>query len=162
MSKFNFVTVWKIEAPLEPVWNAMLRFEEWPKWWKGVEEVKVLAPGDANRVGFRSQQTWKSKLWYTLRFEGEVTKVEPMSRIELTSGGNLFGTGLMRFRTEGSLTVFQYDWNVGTTIAWMNLMGPLLKPAFSWNHDVIMNWGAEGIARKVGAKNISTSEQPIF
>jgi uncharacterized protein YndB with AHSA1/START domain len=156
MASFRFVTVWKIDAPLEAVWDALLRFEAWPTWWKGVESVEVLAPGDANRIGFRSRQVWRSKLPYTLRFAGAIVAVKPMSLIELTSEGELAGTGRMRFASDGAMTTFQYDWN------WMNLLAPVARPIFAWNHGVIMDWGAEGLAKKIGAKSISTSTQPVF
>jgi len=159
VQSFSFITVWKIEAPLPAVWDAMFRFEEWPAWWRGVEKVEVLSPGDAGRIGFRSRQTWKSRLPYKLRFEGEIVRVNPMELLEVRSEGELKGTGLMRFATDGRSTTFQYDWNVATTKAWMNVVAPIAKPFFSWNHDVIMNWGAEGLARKLGSRSIATSNK---
>jgi len=159
---FNFVTVWKIGAPLPPVWEAMSHFEDWPAWWKGVEQVEILERGDSNRIGFRSRQTWKSKLPYKLRFEGQIVRIDPMSLIEVRSEGELQGTGLMRFASDGNLTTFQYDWNVRTTKPWMNLVTLFAKPLFSWNHDVIMGWGAEGLAKKLGGKTITTSEKRVF
>ena len=162
MTKFSFVSVWKLEAPLEPVWDALLRCEDWPSWWTGVVSVDVLSRGDANRVGFTSRQVWKSKLPYELKFQGSLTKVEPMTRVELMSQGELSGSGVMRFAQEGAITTFQYDWNVDTTKAWMNLLAPIAKPFFAWNHDIIMDWGAHGLAKKIGAKNVETSTQPVF
>jgi uncharacterized membrane protein len=159
MQEFRFISVWRIEAPLPPVWEAMYRFEDWPAWWKGVEQVEVLEMGDSNRIGFRSRQTWKSKLPYRLKFEGRITRVEPRLLIEVTSAGELEGTGLMRFASERNMTIFQYHWNVSTTKPWMNFVAPVVKPLFSWNHDVIMDWGAEGLAKKVGAKSFSTSDK---
>ena len=34
----------------------------------------------------------------------------------------------------------------------MNLLAPLARPAFNWNHDVTMRWGAEGLARLLGVE----------
>ncbi|HEX4039148.1 MAG TPA: SRPBCC family protein [Acidobacteriaceae bacterium] len=162
MQVFSFISVWKIEAPLQAVWEALYRIEAWPSWWHGVEEVEVLNWGAPDRVGFRSRQVWKSKLPYKLKFEGELTRVVPLERIEISSQGELQGSGLMRFASDGRLTTFQYDWNVETTKAWMNLFAPILKPAFSWNHDIIMNWGAQGLARKLGTANAETSDKGAF
>ena len=39
-----------------------------------------------------------------------------------------------------------YEWNVATTKAWMNLIAPIARPVFEWNHDWVMSRGAEGIA----------------
>jgi uncharacterized protein YndB with AHSA1/START domain len=162
MTTFSFTTVWKIEAPLDPVWDALLRMEDWPKWWRGVDEVDVLKRGDANRIGFTSRQVWKSRLPYKLKFEGSITRIVPKSRIEITSGGELAGSGLMRFANDGKLTTFQYDWDVSTTKQWMNIVAPIAKPFFSWNHDVIMNWGAEGLAKKLGGVKVATSDKGVF
>lgn len=162
MTTFSFITVWKIEAPLEPVWDALCAIEDWPQWWRGVVQVDVLARGDANRIGFRSRQVWKSRLPYKLKFEGSIVGIQPMSRIDISSQGELQGTGLMRFRNDGKLTTFQYDWDVSTTKTWMNVMAPLAKPFFSWNHDVIMNWGAEGLAKKLGCPKVATSDKGVF
>jgi hypothetical protein len=32
----------------------------------------------------------------------------------------------------------------------MNVLAPLLRPAFEWNHDWVMNSGARGLAAKLG------------
>jgi len=162
MTTFTFITVWQVEAPIEPVWDALLHMESWPAWWRGVEQVDVLSPGDANRIGFRSRQVWKSKLPYKLRFEGSITRIVPLERIEITSEGELQGSGLMRFRNTGKVTTFQYDWNVSTTEQWMNIVAPIAKPFFSWNHDIIMNWGAEGLGRKLGGAKVATSDKGVF
>ena len=42
-------------------------------------------------------------------------------------------------------------WNVETTKRWMNLLAPIARPLFEWNHNVVMNWGAEGLEKRLGA-----------
>jgi hypothetical protein len=32
----------------------------------------------------------------------------------------------------------------------MNLLAPIAKPFFSWNHNVVMGWGGEGLAKRLG------------
>jgi hypothetical protein len=36
----------------------------------------------------------------------------------------------------------------------MNLLAPIAKPVFAWNHDVVMRQGGEGLARRLGARLI--------
>jgi hypothetical protein len=36
----------------------------------------------------------------------------------------------------------------------MNLLAPLARPIFRWNHDVVMDWGADGLARRLGVKRL--------
>jgi len=33
----------------------------------------------------------------------------------------------------------------------MNMLSPLARPLFKWNHDVVMSWGAEGLRKRLGA-----------
>jgi uncharacterized membrane protein len=162
MALFNFVSVWKIGAPLEPVWDLLYRLEEWPAWWKGVEKVEILRPGDANRLCLQTRQTWKSSLPYELHFETCVTHIDPMALIEVWSVGELDGKGSMKFARDGINSIFQVEWNVRTTAAWMTLLSPILAPAFSWNHKTIMDWGAESLAKKIGASGVTTSTEAVL
>ena len=44
------------------------------------------------------------------------------------------------------MTAVLYEWHVQTTKRWMNLLGPVARPVFEYNHDVVMRWGGEGLA----------------
>ena len=50
------------------------------------------------------------------------------------------------------MTAVVYEWNVRTTKQWMNLLAPIARPVFAWNHDTVMGWGGEGLARRVGGR----------
>ena len=47
------------------------------------------------------------------------------------------------------VTTVTYDWNIVTTKRWMNLLAPVAKPFFQWNHDVVMEWGRECLEKKL-------------
>ena len=150
MASYEFITIWKVQAPQEQVWDLIFNSDQWPTWWQGVEKVEKLKEGDANHVGAVMRYTWKSKLPYRLVFDMETTRVEPISTIEGRAIGELQGHGLWTLTHETGITTARYDWNVETTKAWMNLLAPIARPFFSWNHDVVMGWGGEGLARKLG------------
>ena len=38
--KYTFITVWHTSSPVEPVWQAITRVEDWPTWWRGDGERK--------------------------------------------------------------------------------------------------------------------------
>jgi len=99
--------------------------------------------------------TWRSKVPCRLGFDMRLTRVEPLSLMGGEAVGGLSGTGRWRFEGESDSARVRYDWNVSTTKPWMNLLAPVARPLFKWNHDVVMNWGAEGLARKLGVERLS-------
>ncbi len=147
MNSYEFVSVWMIDAPLESVWQAIKKSESWPEWWRGVVRVVELKPGDDNGVGAIHRSTWKSVLPYKLEFDSEVIRIEQLKLIEARAFGELDGHGLWQFSETGSCVQVQYDWRVQTTKPWMNLIAPIAKPFFRWNHDKIMSWGEEGLKK---------------
>lgn len=150
MANYEFVTNWRFTAPQNHVWKLIFDPERWPEWWRGVEKVESIKQGDANHIGAIHRYTWKSKLPYRLIFEMETTRVEPYSLLEGRAIGELQGTGRWQFSSEDNgVTRVRYDWRVHTTKPWMNLIAPIARPVFSWNHDVIMGWGEAGLANRL-------------
>ena len=150
MSNYEFVTIWRFDAPIAPVWDLIKDSENWSEWWKGIVQVIELKKGDADGVGAIHRSTWKSALPYKLEFDSEVMRIEPLKVIEARAFGELEGVGLWQFTAESAeLTRVQYDWRVKTTKAWMNFLAPIARPFFRWNHDYIMNAGGVGLARKL-------------
>jgi len=150
MRAYEFVTIWRVKAPIESVWNEIYHSEKWPAWWQGVESVSEIRKGDGNGVGSIHRYTWKSKLPYRLSFDMETVRIEPPRLLEGIARGELQGRGLWQLSTEGDETLVRYDWRVETTKQWMNLLAPMARPLFEWNHDVVMSWGAKGLAARLG------------
>ncbi len=150
MSEYAFLTRWSFQAPIEQVWDLIAKAEDWPGWWPGVERVEVLEPGPEGEVGSLRRFTWKSRLPYRLAFDMRTTRVERPHVLEGQASGELDGTGRWELRQERDWTHVRYDWRVATSKAWMNLLAPVARPLFAWNHDVVMRWGGEGLARRLG------------
>jgi len=55
---------------------------------------------------------------------------------------------------DGEITTVRYDWKVETTKQWMNLLAPIARPFFNWNHNVVMGWGGEGLAKRLGVEQV--------
>ena len=151
MASYRFTTVWHIQAPIDQVWDAIYESDGWPRWWTGVESVIQLRPADENGIGGLTRYVWKSALPYRLAIDTTATRVERPSALDGTSSGELEGAGHWRLSEEAGGTLVRYEWNVATTKAWMNLLAPLARPFFTWNHDVIMRWGGEGLRRLLEA-----------
>jgi hypothetical protein len=78
-----------------------------------------------------------------------------MKRIEGIAYGELDGIGVWTFTFDNGITTARYDWTVKTTKWWMNILAPIARPAFEKNHDVIMAWGAEGLAKRLGCELVN-------
>ncbi len=150
--RYRFLTTWLLESPCEPVWEAIYAQRSWPGWWRGVEQVVELDPGDEIGVGSHSRLVWRSRLPYDLVFEARTRVVERPRLIEADVEGELSGHGRWRLFEQGAVTAVLYEWDVATTKQWMNALAPLLGPAFRWNHDWVMRNGATGIAELLGVR----------
>jgi hypothetical protein len=83
------------------------------------------------------------------------TVVDRPRYMEGLADGELAGTGRWRLFEDGDVTAVVYDWDVHTTRPWMNLLAPIARPLFAWNHDYVMHAGGEGLARHLGAHLIA-------
>jgi hypothetical protein len=88
---------------------------------------------------------------YSLGFDLRVTRVERPYLLQGRAYGELEGVGTWRLYT-GQGTAIVYDWRVQTTKRWMNAVGPLARPVFAWNHDLVMRQGGKGLAAELGAE----------
>jgi uncharacterized protein YndB with AHSA1/START domain len=156
MADYAFLTTWLLDAPRERVWEAIYDQERWPQWWRGVEEAEEVRPGEEDGVGTVARMVWKSLLPYRVEFEVTTTRVERPHLLEADAVGELTGVGRWRLYEQGGVTAVLYEWNVSTTKAWMNLLAPLARPAFEWNHDWVMAHGGTGIARLLGCRLLAS------
>jgi hypothetical protein len=156
MAEYAFLTTWLLDAPRQQVWEAIHDQERWPQWWRGVEEAEEVRPGENGDVGTVARMVWKSLLPYRVEFEVTTTRVEHPHLLEGHAVGELEGVGRWRLYEQDGVTAVLYEWNVKTTKPWMNLLAPLLRPAFEWNHDWVMARGGEGIAQLLGCRLLAT------
>ena len=152
VNQYNFVTVWKIEAPIQEVWDTIYDTENMPNWWKALLKVEVIDKGDQNRVNAVFKQTWRGKLPYQLSLLSRNEAIDYLKSIEITASGDLEGKGKWTFTEDGAIVTVQYNWDVKTTQKYMSFLAVILKPLLAWNHDEIMRWGAIGLANKLNSR----------
>jgi uncharacterized protein YndB with AHSA1/START domain len=152
MPRYAFTTHWLFNAAIERVFAEIEAADQWPSFWRGVQRVEVLHRAPDGQPGSRSRNTWRSALPYDLTFDAEVIAFERPHSIVVKAEGELTGEGRWELRREGSGTRVTYHWNVETRRPWMNLLAPLLRPLFAWNHDVVMGWGYEGFRKRLEAQ----------
>lgn len=149
---YAFLTTWLVEAPREAVWDVLEDTLRWPEWWRGVVRVEQRRAPAVNGEGSRHLVEWRSRVPYSVSFEFEVERVERPALMEGLAYGDLSGSGRWRLLEDAGVTAVLYEWNVETTQGWMNLVAPFARPIFEWNHDVVMRWGGEGLARRLGVR----------
>jgi len=149
-TRFELVTHWIFASPPVAVWAVLMAPEEWPTWWRAVKQVDVLAPGDTTGIGTYRRFTWRTALPYAIAINMRTTLIEPLSVIEGQADGELTGTGRWTLTPQNGGTLVRYDWIVNVTKPWMRLLAPILRPVFAWNHNKVMQWGYEGLKRKLG------------
>jgi hypothetical protein len=152
VARYRFLTTWLLETTRERAWGVIEDPVTWPEWWRGVERVEQLDSGDVARVGCCYIVQWRSRIPYSLAFEFTVERVEPPGLMAGVAEGELAGHGCWRLLEQDGVTAVVYDWDVQTTKLWMNLVGPVARPVFEYNHDVVMRWGGEGLARRLGVR----------
>jgi len=69
--------------------------------------------------------------------------------------GDLAGDGHWRLFDCQGVTAVTYEWNVSTAKSWMNLLAPVARPIFEYNHNVVMRWGGQGLAQRLGCRLIA-------
>lgn len=153
--QYSFITRWQIRAPLEDVWDAIYNSLEWPQWWKGVVAATLIEEGDERGINGVREYTWRSILPYNLRFTSRLVEREDLRRLYGIAYGELEGEGTWHFFEKDGITYLQYDWKVFTNKKWMNTFSFILKPLFKYNHDIVMKWGAKGLAKKLDAELLS-------
>lgn len=149
MAEYHFTTVWTFSEPLEKVWQVIYAMDQWPQWWPYVRSVEKLREGHAGEIGSIRRIRWATALPYSITFDSELTFLDPMRKMEGRAFGDLDGSGIWIFRASGNTTVVQYDWHVRTTKKWMNLIEPVARPFFTWNHNRVMHAGFTGLQKRL-------------
>lgn len=154
MGHFEFVTEWYFDAPVAQVWDAILRTDRWPLWWRGVDGVTLIRAGRADGTGFVYHYVMRGALPYRLHFNMEAVAVEPLRTIEGIASGEVEGVGRWQFIAEGAGTRVRYFWNIRLTRTAMRILSVVGRPVFAWNHDVVMRRGGVGLARYLRSQQI--------
>jgi uncharacterized protein YndB with AHSA1/START domain len=152
MTKYEYVTIWKVKAPITSVWESIVHSELWPTWWKGSESVTELARGSENGIGNLRRYIWRGLLPYRLTFDIEVTYIAPHRVLEGKARGDLKGLGRWQFTPRLNETVVRYDWKICPNNRSLCILFPLARSLFEWNHNIVMRWGAEGLSHRLGVR----------
>ncbi len=153
MGSYRFLTTWLLECPRQDAWEALADCRDWPRWWRGVEEVTELRAGDQRRVGSAYRVTWRAPaVPYRVRFDFHVDEVDEPALMAGTAHGALQGTGTWRLFEQGGVCAVTFLWEVRTSRVWMRALEPVARPLFRAGHDRLMRGGGRDLSRLLGVR----------
>ncbi len=161
MAYYMFETEWLLTAPIEKVFELITHPEGYSRWWPGVEDSRLTAPGEEDGVGRSGAYTIKSPLFYRMRFETKAIEVEAPFRVSTVVRGDLIGTGTHYLERRENGTAARFDWHVSTSKRWMNVVAGIARPAFAFAHRYVMYNGCDGMARALGGRLITATSKLV-
>jgi hypothetical protein len=159
MHHYVLTSRWRLDAPADRVWQLLTDIDGWPRWWRYVRRVRVVAAGGPDSLGQVTAIEWTSALPYRIRLLVRTTRSERGRQLEGRTDGDLQGHGTWVLEAAAGVTVdVTYRWDVELRKPWMRVLAFLLRPLFEWNHFVVMRAGAQGMARALGCRVLRAEE----
>jgi len=153
-ARYHFLSDFTLTSRPDAVWTALLAVEEWPSWWRWLKRIDVIREATSeNGVGAVYRNHISSPTGYSFEFEGEIAAAELLRRIDLILTGEIVGR-IRYLVSDGPSggTNLAYAQLVETPKWWMNLLAPIARPGFTWNHDKLMTDFARGLAKASGGE----------
>ncbi|GAB2854604.1 SRPBCC family protein [Streptomyces deserti] len=137
---YRFRSLWVLPAPVPAVYEALVRAEDYPRWWPQVREVTRL-DDTSGVVQFRSLLPYD--LVATVR-EG---RRDPAAGVlEVTLSGDLDGWARWTISAQGSGTLARYDQEVDVRTPLLRRLAVPARPLLRLNHTLMMRAGQRGLA----------------
>ena len=138
---YRFRSEWRLEAPRERAFETLKDLEGYVAWWPEVKEVKRIAEG-------RFEVVARATLPYELRFITSQSVVDENAGI-IKAGlrGDLNGFTSWTLSQREGATVAVFDEEVHTGKRLLNVFALVARPAFRYNHTLMMRHGQDGLRR---------------
>lgn len=153
-ARYHFLSDFTLTSSREAAWTTLLAVESWPAWWRWLKRTDIIrAATSESGVGGIYRNHIGSPTGYAFDFESEVADADRLRRIDLIMTGEIVGR--IRFVLSDAPsggTHVQYAQLVETPKRWMNLLAPIARPGFTWNHDRLMTDFGKGLARASGGE----------
>lgn len=144
---YHFKTHWRLPAPAAAVYPIIRNAEAWPLWWPAVYQVHAFQEKNGTEW---QRQHWRTPFGYSFSFELKLLERRPNQLLRAAASGMLEGTGAWHFQDLPGGCLVLFEWNVQTRVGWMNQMDWLLRPAFAYNHHLVMEQGRKGLLQLIG------------
>lgn len=162
-ARYHFISSYSLTSDRDAVWEALIDVREWPTWWQWLQRIDVIRePASEDGVGAIYRNHVRAPTGYGFVYSTEIAAADRPRRIDVISSGDIVGMG--RFVASDNVaggTDLLFYWLVETPKWWMNLLAPLARPAFTWNHDRLMTDFGRGLAKASGGELASVSNRAL-
>ncbi len=160
VNEYHFITNWRLDAPIDDVYDVISNAEDLPRWWPSVYlGVTVIKEGEKSGVGKEIGLYTKGWLPYTLRWQFRVTEVKKPQRLAIEAWGDFVGRGVWTFASDGNATNVTYDWRITADKPLLKRFSSLMKPIFSANHHWAMKKGEQSLILELQRRQAKTPEE---
>ena len=136
---YRFRSVWRIDASPDRVFEALHDLASYPKWWPEVKRASEISDG------FFELEV-RSRLPYSLRFTSRRKRDDRAAGVLVADlRGDLEGYTSWTIVGAAGATEAIFDEEVDTNRTSLNVLAPMARPAFRYNHEVMMRHGSEGL-----------------
>jgi hypothetical protein len=139
-SRYEFRSIWHLNAAPDDVYTVLERLPDYPLWWPQVRSVTALGNDTYELV-------CRSSLPYDLRFTTKQVVRDPADRVlEASMSGDLEGFSRWTITSDTHGTSAQFDEQVVANKALLRRLEVVARPAFKANHTRMMRDGERGLS----------------
>ena len=136
---YVFRSEWRLDAPAQRVYAALLDVAAYPTWWPEVRSAKETGTHSGELRA-------RSMLPYDLVFHLERDIEDPVNHVlRAKVSGDLIGTSQWTVAPDGDGCIAVFDEDVHVGKAAVRAAGLLARPALKFNHDRMMRSGERGL-----------------
>lgn len=143
LNDYRFMSRWHVGADRETVFDALADLPSYPAWWP---EVRVVEPVDEQNAAVVARSLLPYALRFTLTRE---TEDRDAGVLQVRIAGDLLGWARLTLHSGYASCMLLYEQRVTVTRGWLRAAAPLARPAFRWNHAVMMRSGERGLGAYV-------------
>ena len=136
---YRFRSLWRIDAPLDEVYAALVDLGDYPSWWPEVRRAVRLSD-DAYDLTVRSLLPYD--LVITTR---QVRRDRAAGVLEAALSGDLDGFTRWTLRGSGTGTLALFEEEVEALKPLLRRFAAVARPAFTANHTLMMRHGQRGL-----------------
>ena len=153
MENYHFETSWRIEAPIEQLWQEIDQVDAWHEWAPEIKRSFIEGPEGHLQPGSIVNCELYTPLPYHVRVHLEATEVDAPHKLAFHATGDLEGNGRWQLEEDGDETVVRYEWNLHPTGPVLNALSKvsLVRRMAEGVHENLAAHAFEGLQDRISA-----------